>query len=120
MIWARWGAGLMFLAVALGAFGAHGLKNRLSAEMLSVFETGVRYQAYHALALFVVAWLASVAASSYVRFAGASFLLGILLFSGSLYVLSITSLKWWGMITPVGGLFFLLGWFFLFLAFKSN
>lgn len=102
--WARVGAGLMFLDVALGAFGAHGLKNRLTPEMLTVFETGVRYQAYHALGLLLLAALRGPDK------AGWCFVGGILLFSGSLYALALTGVRWLGAITPLGGLLFLAGW----------
>jgi len=108
--WVRAGSILMFLAVALGAFAAHALKSRLDAGMLAVFETGVRYQAYHALALFVVAWLLSRGASRAAQSAGLCFIGGIGLFSGSLYCLSLTGIRKLGMITPIGGLLFLAGW----------
>jgi uncharacterized membrane protein YgdD (TMEM256/DUF423 family) len=108
---ARSGASLMFAAVALGAFAAHGLKARLEPEMLTVFETGVRYQAYHALALFAAAWAGREwPASRLPAYAAACFLAGIVLFSGSLYLLSLTGLRKLGMVTPFGGLFFLAGW----------
>ena len=96
--------------VAAGAFGAHGLQGRLSTEMLSVFETGVRYQMYHALALIATAWAQTKWPSRLVTIGGWFFVFGIILFSGSLYVLSISGLKWLGAITPVGGLAFLAGW----------
>ena len=111
VFWVRAGGLMMFLAVALGAFGAHGLKNALTPEMKAVFETGVRYQAYHALALFVCAWLAPKAPA-----AGWCFLAGILLFSGSLYALALTGVAKLGMITPLGGLLFLAGWAAVLLA----
>lgn len=115
-LWARLGAGLMFLAVGLGAFGAHALKTRLSPEMLAVFETGVRYQVYHALALFAVAFLSSRWPSRSVDAAGVCFLLGIVLFSGSLYLLTLTGVRRWGAVTPVGGVLFLAGWLCLLFA----
>ena len=101
------------LAVALGAFAAHALKARLGPDMLNTFEVGVRYHMYHSLALLAVAWAATrwPASSPYV--AGWFFLCGILIFSGSLYLLSITGLRWLGAITPIGGVAFLLGWLFL-------
>ncbi len=102
--WISAGAVLMFLAVALGAFAAHGLKARLSPEMLGIFETGVRYHAYHALAL-----LALGAARGPDR-AGWCFVAGIAVFSGSLYLLALTGEKRLGMITPIGGVLFLAGW----------
>lgn len=100
----------MFLAVALGAFGAHALKARLSPELQAVWETGVRYQVYHALGLFVVAWLTTVTQSRLVPAAGWCFVAGTALFSGSLYVLSLSGIRWLGAITPLGGLLFLAGW----------
>jgi uncharacterized membrane protein YgdD (TMEM256/DUF423 family) len=116
MVWVRFGSIGMFLAVALGAFGAHALRQRLSPEMLSVFETGVRYQVYHALALFAVAWLAERHPGSLVEASGWSFTVGIVIFSGSLYLLSATGVRWLGAITPIGGLAFLAGWLLLFMA----
>ena len=99
-----------FLAVAAGAFGAHGLKARLSADMLNTFEIAVRYHFYHALALFVVAWACTRWPSSATTAAGWLFVSGILIFSGSLYTLALTGLRWLGAITPLGGLAFLAGW----------
>jgi uncharacterized membrane protein YgdD (TMEM256/DUF423 family) len=98
------------LGVAAGAFGAHALKTRLSAEMLTIFETGVRYQMYHALALFVVSWVLTRWPSTAVNLGGWCFVIGTLLFSGSLYVLTLSGVKWWGVITPLGGVAFLIGW----------
>jgi uncharacterized membrane protein YgdD (TMEM256/DUF423 family) len=106
----------MFLGVALGAFGAHGLKNVLDEPMKAVFETGVRYQMIHGLALFVVAWLSSRGSSTYLTVAGWCFVVGILLFSGSLYILSLSGVRAWGAVTPVGGLAFLAGWILLALS----
>ena len=105
-----------FTGVALGAFAAHGLKNRLSIDYLAIFHTGVTYQLVHALALFGVALLAAHIPGRLVTGAGISFTVGILLFSGSLYVLTMTGISKLGIITPFGGLAFLLGWFFLGLA----
>ena len=102
--WISAGAVGMFLAVALGAFAAHGLKARLSPEMLTIFETGVRYHVYHALALL------ALGASRGPDKAGWCFVAGIVVFSGSLYVLALTGEKRLGMITPIGGLLFLAGW----------
>ncbi len=99
------------LAVALGAFGAHALKNRLDDYALGVFETAVQYHFYHSLALLAVGVLAlSHAQSGLLRSAGWLFLVGMGLFSGSLYCLSLTGVKWLGAITPLGGLCFLAGW----------
>ena len=98
------------LAVAFGAFGAHVLKVRLTPELLAVFETGVRYQMTHALALLVVAWAATRWPGRAVAVAGWLFALGTLLFSGSLYVLALTGIRWLGAITPLGGGAWLAGW----------
>ncbi|GIZ12573.1 DUF423 domain-containing protein [Pseudomonas sp. NCCP-436] len=102
--------------VALGAFAAHGLKHRLSAEYLAVFQTGTHYQLIHALALFGVALLALHAPSRLINLAGTAFAVGILLFSGSLYVLTLSGLGKLGLITPIGGVAFMLGWLCLGLA----
>lgn len=99
------------LAVALGAFGAHGLRARLTADLLTTFETGVRYQMYHALALVVVAWaIARWPGANLPVVAGWLFIAGTLLFSFSLYALSLTGLRWLGAITPLGGVAFIAGW----------
>lgn len=102
--------------VALGAFASHGLRGRLSAEYLAVFQTGVLYQLVHALALFGVALLAMHAPGRLVAAAGASFVGGILLFSGSLYLLTLTGVGKLGMVTPFGGLCFMAGWACLLIA----
>jgi len=98
------------LAVAAGAFGAHGLQGRIDAQALQVFETAARYQMYHALALAVAALMMRDAAAGPATTAAAFFLAGILLFSGSLYLLALTGTKALGIVTPFGGLCFLLGW----------
>lgn len=108
-----YGAIFAGLAVASGAFGAHALRERLSPEMLAVFETGCRYEMYHALALLAVAWAVGRFPDGYAAAAGWCFIAGILLFSGSLHVLAVTGTKWLGAITPFGGLAFLLGWILL-------
>jgi len=96
-----------FLAVAAGAFGAHGLQDRLDAHALTIFETGARYQMYHALAM----GLAAVASrNSAARLACMLFLAGIILFSGSLYLFALTGMRAVGFVTPFGGLAFLAGW----------
>ena len=101
----------MIVAVAAGAFGAHGLKGRLDAEMLGVWQTGVQYHLVHALGLFAVAWLrARHPRSGLLPVAGWLLLIGIVLFSGSLYVLALTGIRWLGAITPLGGVAFLLAW----------
>ncbi len=100
------------LSVAAGAFASHALKERLTERALEIFETGARYQMYHALALFLVAVLLTRTASvpPTLPAAGFAFLLGIALFSGSLYALSLTGIKWLGAIAPLGGAAFLVGW----------
>src|SRR5882672_4389269 len=102
--WIRIGAVVMALGVILGAFGAHGLKDVLTDPMKAVYETGVRYHLIHGLALFIVAWLASRSPSSLVTYSGWFFLAGIVLFSGSLYILALSGVKAWGAVTPLGGL----------------
>ena len=104
------GASSGFLAVAAGAFGAHALRARLSSEYLAVFETAARYQMYHALGLFAVAWAVNRWPGTLPLWAGWLFVAGTVLFSGSLYVLALTGLRWLGAITPVGGVAFLAGW----------
>lgn len=103
------GAVNAFLAVAAGAFGAHGLKQRLDADALAIYEVGARYHMYHALGLFAVAWLASREAPA-ASAAGWLMLAGIAIFSGSLYLLALTGHKWLGAITPIGGTAFLVAW----------
>ncbi len=98
------------IAVAAGAFGSHGLKGRLSPEMLDVFEIAVRYQMYHALAQFAAAWVAQHSGQSAAVWSGWLFAAGIVIFSGSLYILSLTGVRWLGAVTPLGGLAFLAGW----------
>ncbi len=99
-----------FTGVVLGAFAAHGLRGRLTDELLNVFETGVRYQIYHALALLLVALAFSRWPRGEFAVAGWCFVLGTVVFSGSLYALSLTGTRWLGAVTPIGGLAFLLGW----------
>ncbi len=98
------------IGVGFGAFGAHGLRERLSPDMLAVFETGVRYQMYHALALLLTAAVAPRVAGKAIVAAGWLFVAGITLFSGSLYVLAVTGVRVFGAITPIGGVAFLAGW----------
>jgi uncharacterized membrane protein YgdD (TMEM256/DUF423 family) len=105
-----------FTGVALGAFAAHGLKNRLTPEYLAIFHTGVTYQLVHTLALLGVALLATQIPGRLITWAGASFAIGIVLFSGSLYLLTMTGVSKLGIITPFGGLAFLVGWLCLGLA----
>ncbi|MCG6965937.1 MAG: DUF423 domain-containing protein [Chromatiaceae bacterium] len=98
------------LAVAFGAFGAHALKDLLSTGLLEAFQTGVAYQTTHALALLVVGLLGRGRISRALSLAGWAFAIGILLFSGSLYLLALTDIRWLGAVTPFGGTAFLLGW----------
>ena len=99
------------LAVVLGAFGAHALKARISPELMSVYKTGVEYQFYHALGLILVGLAAlHFPASAYLRGADWTMLAGIVLFSGSLYLLALTGLRWLGAITPLGGAAFIAAW----------
>ena len=104
------GALSAFVGVAVGAFGAHGLKSRLGEDLLAVFETGVRYQMYHAFALMASAWAAGRWPGALTNASGWLFLAGTVIFSGSLYALSLTGQRWLGAITPIGGLAFLAGW----------
>jgi uncharacterized membrane protein YgdD (TMEM256/DUF423 family) len=118
--WVMNGAISGFFGVALGAFGAHALKNSLSEYALSVYQTAVQYQLIHALALVALGIWASLNPSAETQLAGWAFTFGILIFSGSLYILAVTNLKFLGAITPIGGVLFLLGWItFAFLAWKA-
>ena len=107
------GSILAGIAVGLGAFGAHGLRGILSPEDLVTFETGVRYQMYHALALLGVAWAVTQWETVLLEWTGWLFVLGILVFSGSLYILVLPGQRWLGAVTPLGGLAFILGWILL-------
>ncbi len=98
------------LAVALGAFGAHGLKNVLDANTMQVYQTSVQYHMYHALGLIGIGILMHVTSASLLPLAATLMLVGILLFSGSLYILSMTGMRWLGMVTPFGGVCFLVAW----------
>ena len=110
------GAIAAFLAVALGAFGAHALKSRLAPEMLAVWHTGIEYHVFHALGLLAVGIVAiHLPDSTLLRWSGWLMLAGIVLFSGSLYILALSGERWIGAVTPVGGLAFLTAWV-LFLA----
>jgi uncharacterized membrane protein YgdD (TMEM256/DUF423 family) len=102
---------LGFLSVALGAFGAHAIKERIPADMLDVYKTGVQYQVYHTLAIFGIALLLKFFPDNRMfTLSGWFFLVGIIVFSGSLYGLSLSGIKVLGAITPIGGLCFLTGW----------
>lgn len=109
-----------FLSVLFGAFGAHALKHHLSADMLAIFETGVRYQTYHAFALLAASWAVSVFDSKLIARAGTCFTAGIIIFSGSLYILALTGIKMFGAITPIGGLLLMAGWLFMILGAKKS
>jgi uncharacterized membrane protein YgdD (TMEM256/DUF423 family) len=113
------------LSVALGAFAAHGLKKIVSESAVTIFETGVRYQFYHVFGLLAVAILYGNYPNQFMRWAGLAFIIGTVLFSGSLYLLtykeamSVNGLKWVGPVTPLGGLAFIAGWVMLFLGIKK-
>lgn len=110
------GAIFMALAVLLGAFGAHALKKVLSPDMLAIYKTGVEYQFYHALGLLLIGVIGFHIRSKYLRWAGLFISIGIIIFSGSLYVLTLSGIKALGAITPIGGLSFVAGWIFLAIA----
>jgi uncharacterized membrane protein YgdD (TMEM256/DUF423 family) len=112
------GSILAGIAVATGAFGAHGLKNIVSAEMLDTWDTAVRYQMFHALGFLALAWTVShwPAQTNLISLGGWLFLAGVLLFSGSLYILVLSGARWLGAITPFGGVAFVAGWVCLALA----
>jgi uncharacterized membrane protein YgdD (TMEM256/DUF423 family) len=124
MTFAWLGALNAFIAVAAGAFGAHGLKPRVSPEALATFETGARYHMYHSLALFAVAWLVSRTGAAGAPVAGArlagaggwAFVVGIVLFSGSLYGYALSGVRALAIVTPLGGLAFLVGWLLVAIA----
>ncbi len=109
-LWTVVGAASGAIAVMLGAFGAHALKARLSPEMLTIFETGVRYHMYHALALIAVGLSAARWPGAGLGVSGGLMLAGIVIFSGSLYTLALTGIRWLGAITPIGGVAFIAGW----------
>jgi uncharacterized membrane protein YgdD (TMEM256/DUF423 family) len=109
------------LAVAIGAFGAHGLKDRVTTELMVVYQTGVQYHFYHTFALFVVGLLLlQYPQLPLLSWSGGLFIVGIIIFSGSLYILALTGVKWLGAITPIGGLAFIAAWLCLALAIYSN
>jgi uncharacterized membrane protein YgdD (TMEM256/DUF423 family) len=108
--WFATGAALCGLGVLLGAFGAHALRERLTPDMLAVYETGVRYHLTHALGLLAVAWAAFHWPNAWTWSAGWRFVVGIAIFSGSLYLLAVTGVRWLGALTPIGGLCLIAGW----------
>jgi uncharacterized membrane protein YgdD (TMEM256/DUF423 family) len=109
-IWIITGSIFAALAVLFGAFGAHGLKSRVSAEDLIIFETGVRYQMYHALALILLGLIAMNPNITITNLTFGLFVAGILIFSGTLYLIPLTGLRWLGAITPIGGTALIAGW----------
>lgn len=113
------GALLMALSVALGAFGAHGLKNILHEDMLKIFHTGVEYQFYHSLGILIIAFLSYINPSKKVKTAGYLMLASIIIFSGSLYVLTLSGIKVIGAITPIGGVGFIVSWILVALSVKE-
>ena len=104
------------LALAIGAFGAHGLKFQLPEEMMQIYKTGVEYHFYHALGLLLIGVIAISFPSKLLKWSAIFLFAGIVLFSGSLYVLAITGVKWLGAVTPLGGLGFIAGWVLLFVS----
>lgn len=111
------GAVLAGIAVAIGAFGAHMLRPRLSERMMEVFETGVRYHMFHALGLLFAGWAYLQFESRIFRKAAWAFLAGIIFFAGSLYVMALSDIRWLGAMTPIGGVFFMTGWVCLAIGF---
>ncbi|CAB1275465.1 DUF423 domain-containing protein [Candidatus Nitrosacidococcus tergens] len=108
------GASFAALGILLGAFGAHGLKNRLETRMLEIWHTGVNYHMYHALGLiFIGILLHQLGDSSFIKWSGRLMITGIILFSGSLYLLAFTGIRWLGAITPLGGISFIIAWLLL-------
>ena len=117
--WILLGASLAALAVVFGAFGSHILKSRLSSEDLAIFETGVRYHMYHALGLILMGTLGFHYNSDVIQLPAILLTFGILIFSGSLYLLVLTGARWMGAITPIGGLSFIAGWIMLILKIRA-
>ncbi len=120
MFWAKLASLLMMMAVGIGAFGAHALREKLSGYHLDIFKTAVQYHFVHALGLFVVSWLTTQFNDPRLSWAGFLLVAGIILFSGSLYVLAVTGIKGFGAITPLGGLAFLGAWGLIFLILNSQ
>ena len=114
------GAIFMVLGVLLGAFGAHALKNSLSSEMLAVYKTGVEYQFYHALGLLLIGLIGIRLNSKWIQGSAILLIVGIILFSGSLYILSISGIKIIGAITPIGGISFVAGWICLIIGIQKQ
>ncbi len=118
MLWAKIASILMFLGVVLGAFGSHTLRNKLSPYAVDIYKTAVTYHSIHALGLFFLAWLSTQNHDPRLFWAGIFLTVGVILFSGSLYILSVTDIKWFGAITPLGGLSFLAGWLLIIVSIK--
>lgn len=118
MIWAKIASLFLLLGVAFGAFGAHALRDKLTPYAIEVYKTAVLYHLIHALGLFAVAWISTQINSPRIGWAGILLTTGIFLFSGSLYLLSVTNIKALGAITPVGGLALIAGWGILFISIK--
>lgn len=112
----RIGSILMALSIVLGAFGAHTLKNILDDKMIKVYQTAVEYQVYHALGLFLIAFISSFKENKKAKLSGYFMMSGMFLFSGSLYALSLSGIKIFGVITPIGGILFIVAWILLFSA----
>ena len=108
--WIIIGSVMAALAVSIGAFGAHGLKSKVSSEDLVIFETGVRYQMYHSLGLILIGILGFHFPSNIIQLPAALFIIGIIIFSGTLYLIPLTGLRWFGAITPIGGTALIAGW----------
>ena len=113
-------AALLILAVAVGAFGAHALETKIPDDLLAVYRTGVEYHFYHALGLLLTGVIALLRPSSMIRWSAILLVTGIVLFSGSLYIMAMTGMRWLGAVTPVGGLSFIGGWALLLLAFLKD
>jgi len=118
--WIIIGAIFAALSVLIGAFGAHGLKGKVSIEDLAIFEVGVRYQMYHALALILLGLIGVSMPGKILIFPGIFFCSGIIIFSGSLYLMVLTNMRWLGAITPIGGFLLIFGWLSLVLKIYKN
>ena len=112
-IWLVVGATYAALTVLIGAFGAHGLKSKVSPEDLMIFEVGVRYQMYHSLALILIGLIGYYLPQTPLMPVGYFMVAGIMIFSGSLYLLVLTNIRWLGAVTPIGGFCFIIGWLLL-------
>jgi uncharacterized membrane protein YgdD (TMEM256/DUF423 family) len=111
-----WASAFLVLAVAIGAFGAHAVKSRIPNDLMQIYKTGVEYHFYHALGLLLIGLLSMNMTSNLINWSAFFIGLGIVLFSGSLYVLALTGIRWIGAITPFGGISFIAGWVLLFVA----